>query len=269
MIINCRTEWSQKFEKLVQIYRTGTEGDEDSEDESRSILSQPSKGPAFPPRGSSDTNKNETRPSPPPPAPSSPTSSVAADSRASYNNKSHQETPHAPVLATKTTVSESLSTALPSTCNCSSVQVSSHPSVETSNMSLRSSSPKLNHQKVNPPSVCSTQVKQTPPSSLLHKQNLNAQTTAASKLKGNAGVTTINNLYTNPAQRSSVAIKPPHAPPGRPEEAAKEPIVNGHLKSNSSPRQCSAKPMPQLSSSSTSGCDNQKAKVVKGVETWC
>ncbi|KAK8381192.1 hypothetical protein O3P69_008215 [Scylla paramamosain] len=256
MIINCRTEWSQKFEKLVQIYRTETERDEDSEDESHSIPSQPSRGPAFPPRGSSETSKNETRPSPPPPAPSSPTSSVAADSRVSYSNKSHPEAPHLPVLATKTTANEPLTSAPTSTCNCSSVQASSHPSSETSNASLRSYSPKLNQQKINPPSVCSTQVKQTPPTSLLHKQNPNAQTTAASTLKGNAGVTTINNLYTNPAQRSS--IKPPHAPPDRPGEAAKQPVVNGHLKSNSSPRQCSAKPMPQLSSSSINGCDNQK-----------
>ncbi|XP_063879745.1 neural-cadherin-like isoform X3 [Scylla paramamosain] len=267
MIINCRTEWSQKFEKLVQIYRTETERDEDSEDESHSIPSQPSRGPAFPPRGSSETSKNETRPSPPPPAPSSPTSSVAADSRVSYSNKSHPEAPHLPVLATKTTANEPLTSAPTSTCNCSSVQASSHPSSETSNASLRSYSPKLNQQKINPPSVCSTQVKQTPPTSLLHKQNPNAQTTAASTLKGNAGVTTINNLYTNPAQRSS--IKPPHAPPDRPGEAAKQPVVNGHLKSNSSPRQCSAKPMPQLSSSSINGCDNQKVKAVKGVETWC
>ncbi|XP_045109629.1 neural-cadherin-like isoform X3 [Portunus trituberculatus] len=269
MIINCRTDWSQKFEKLVQIYRTGTEGDEDSEDESRSIPSQPSRPQAFPPRDSSEKKKNETRPSPPPPAPSSPTASVATNSRASYSNKPHPEAPHVPVLATKTTASESLTSALPITCHCSSVQASSHPSSETSNASLRSSSPKLNQQKVNPPSVCSTQVKQTPSSSLLHKQNLNAQTTAASKLKGNTGVTTINNLYTNPAQRSSAAIKPPHAPPDRPGEAAKEPVVNGHLKGNSSVRQCSAKPAPQLSSSSINRCDNQKAKAVKGVETWC
>ena len=273
MIFNCRSDWNQRFEKLAQIYRSGTERDEDSGDESPNIQSKPSKSPAFMPHSSASvTSKNEARHSPPPPAPSSPISSVIADSCSSNRSKSHPDSSHMPVLVTKSIASESL-TFVPQIKSNGNVHASSDHSIEKTNASSHSSSSKPNHPKIDPPSVSSSQMIQAPLSSFLHKQQQNAQTPITSKHKPGSVVTIINNLYTNPAHRSSAVIKPPDVPPVSPGETAVEPVVNGHLINNSSPLQCSAKSVSQLSSSGTNTCDNQKAsksaKSVKGVETWC
>ncbi|XP_045108973.1 uncharacterized protein LOC123503358 [Portunus trituberculatus] len=263
MIFDYRMDWGQKFEKLAQIYCAGTEADEGSEDDSPNALNKPSRSPPFLPlESSSELSRNGVRPSPPSPAPSSPSSSVAAGSRSSYMTKSHKR-PQPPVLVTKSTASGP-PTYVPQSKLSGSAQVDT---------SSHSSSHKLNQQKIDPQSVSNKHKLKAPPSSLPCTQQVNAQTLTKSKRKADPSVTTINNLYTNPAQRSTVTTKGSDASCDKPEKTSKEPVVNGHLISSPGPRQCGEKATPHLSKSGTKKCDNQKAattaKSAKGVETWC
>lgn len=256
-------DWGQKFEKLAQIYCAGTEADEGSEDDSPNALNKPSRSPPFLPlESSSELSRNGVRPSPPSPAPSSPSSSVATGNRSSYMTKS-QKRPQAPVLVTKSTASG------PPTY-VSQSKVSGTAQVDTSS---HSSSHKLNQQKIDPQSVPSNHKLKAPPSSLPCTQQVNAQTLTKNKRKADPSVTTINNLYTNPAQRSAVTTKGPDASCDKLDKTLKEPVVNGHLISSPGPRQCVEKAAPQLIAAGNKKCDNQKAattaKSAKGVETWC
>lgn len=154
MVFDYRIDWGQKFEKLAQIYRAETEADEGSEDESPNIPNKPSRSPPFLPfESASEKSNNGVRPSPPSPAPSSPPSSVAAGNRSSYISKTHNKRPHAPVLVTKNTTSES-PTCVSQSKLSGIVHASSYPSSQKVNTSLHSSH-KSNHQKVDPPSVSS------------------------------------------------------------------------------------------------------------------
>ena len=262
-------DWSQRFEKLAQIYSVQTKAKEKNEDQSLSIPNKPSRSPAFlPHEATSDMNKNGTLHSPPSPAPSSPISSVAVDIRFSYVNKYNPELPSVPTFATNSIADES-KTNVPLSMSNDCVQA--YPFPETTYAS--SHSLKSNSQMVVPrsASICQTQIASS--FSLMYKQQPDAQTAIASKHKPDTTVTTINNLYTNPAQRSTAAVKALEASHFSPGEPSKEPIENGHLINNSNSHQCSSKITPQISSSSFISYGNQKvttsANSVKGVETWC
>ena len=256
-------DWGQKFEKLAQIYRPETEA-EGSEDESPNTPSKPSRSPPFLPlESTSEMCRNGIRPSPPSPAPSSPSSSVVAGNRLSYITKSHNKRPQTPVLVTKSTTSGSPMYISESKLN-GSAQV---------NTSLHSSSHKLNHQKIDTQLVSNNHKLKVPPSSLPCKQQMNIQTLTTSKRKPDPAVTTINNLYTNPSQRSTVTTKGANTSCDNPKKASKEPVVNGHVIIKTGPRQCVEKSAPRSSAASSKNCDSRKgattAKSVKGVETWC
>ncbi|KAK8380889.1 hypothetical protein O3P69_008063 [Scylla paramamosain] len=105
---------------------------------------------------------------------------------------------------------------------------------------------------------------------LPHVPVLVLKSIATSKHQLEATVTTISNLYTNPAQRSSAVTKSTHIIPDRPAQASKEPVVNGHLVSHSNPRQCSTKTVALTSLSGTNTCDSQKvATSGKPVKVTC
>ena len=281
MILDYRTDWSQRFEKLAQIYRAQTKASERSDDGPLSIPGKLSRSPSFLlPEATSDI-KNEALHSPPSPAPSSPVSSMVAGIRFSYV-KSHPERPHVPVLVLKSIASESLTSGHRSnSSDC--IQMSAHPLSEEAYAPLHSFTLKPNSQRVVPRSLSINQTHKLPSSStsstssssssLLYKHQLNAHTASASKHQPEATVTTISNLYTNPAQRSSTVTKPTHTIPDKPAQVSKEPIGNGHLVSHFNPRQCATKAAPLTVLSGTISCDSQKAtmsgKSVKGVETWC
>ncbi|XP_045109425.1 neural-cadherin-like isoform X4 [Portunus trituberculatus] len=277
MIFDCRTDWCQRFEKLAQIYRAQTKASEMSEDGPLSIQDKLSRSPSFlPPETTSDI-KNEALHSPPSPAPSSPISSMGAGIRFSYV-KSHPERPHVPVLVLKSIASESLTSGHRSKSN-DCIQMSSHPLSEEAYAPLHSFTLKSSTKRVVPRSLPINQTQKlissstSSSSSLLYKHQLNAHTVSGSKHQPEATVTTISNLYTNPAQRSSTVTKPTHSIPDMPAQASKEPVVNGHLVSHSNPRQCSTKAAALTGLSGSNTCDSKKVttsgKPVKGVETWC
>lgn len=262
MIFDYRTDWGQKFEKLAQLYRGEVEGDEDTEDDSPN---KPSRSPAFlPHESSSSTNVDEDHRSPPSPAPSSPSSSLASSRRSSYLN----ERTHVPV--TRSTVSKALASVLQSK-SCGSVPAPSYPAGSQREASTHSSH-KSSRQKADAPSVSTSLAPKAPATPHLHKQQLHGQTLSSSKESPDPSVTTINNLYTNPAQRSSTSTRTTDAATDKTVEASKEPVVNGHVgHSNPSLKQCSEK-SAALSSAGNKKAD-KKVSVVgksgKGVETWC
>lgn len=201
---------------------------------------------------------NEDHCSPPSPAPSSPASSLASSRRSSYLSTSHSEPAHAPV--TRSSVSKALASILQSKSSGSVPAKAYTAAQRESSHTLH----KPSRQKPDAPPVTSSQAPKAP-STTLQKQP-NGQ--PASKQNPDPAVTTINNLYTNPAQRSATSARASDS-----SEAPKKPIVNGHL-AHGSPKQCTDKAAAP-SSADSKKCDGQNNKAAaagksgKSAETWC
>lgn len=259
MIFDIGMDCGQKFEKLARLYRGEVE--HDLENVSPNNPNKSSRIPAFFPHESCrNTNESDDHRSPPSPAPSSP-SSLGSRRNSSYISITHPEQPHVPI--TRSSVSKTIAAVLQNKSNVSDRM----PSYPAKDLKDSSSSHSL-HTSVREKAIAtSVSIKQTPntSTSLFYKTEQSGQTLLESKWDpDDAAVTTIKNLYTNPAHRSATTIRNPDTTSDNKVKATHEPVVNGHLKqSNPTTDNFSEK------SVNPSSAGNKKRDDQKAAETWC
>ncbi|XP_050725472.1 uncharacterized protein LOC127003103 [Eriocheir sinensis] len=262
MIFDIRMDCGQKFEKLARLYR-GEVDEDDLENDSPINPNKSSQIPSFFPHESSrNTNESDDHRSPPSPAPSSPSSSLGSGRNSSYISMTHPEQPHVPI--TRSSVSKTIASVLQNKSNIS-VRKPSYPAEDHKKSSFSHSLHTSIREKAGATSVSIKQTPNASSTSLFYKAQQTGQTLPESKWNpDDAAVTTIKNLYTNPAHRSATTTREPDTTTDNKVKATNEPVVNGHLNHrNQTPHNFSEK------SANLSSAGNKKRDDQKGAETWC
>lgn len=262
MIFDIRMDCGQKFEKLARLYR-GEVDEDDLENDSPINPNKSSRIPSFSPHESScNTNERDDHCSPPSPAPSSPSSSFRSGRNSSYVNMTRPEQPQVPI--TRSSVSKTLVSVLQNNSNVSA-RKPSYPAEDNKDSSSSHALHTSIHEKAGATSVSIKHAPTAFSTSLFYKAQQSGQTLTERKWNpDDAAVTTIKNLYKNPAHRSATTTREPDTTTDNNVKTTYEPVVNGHLKHrNPTPHNISEK------SANLSSAGNKKRDNQKGTETWC
>lgn len=269
MAFDYRTDWGQRFEKLAQIYRAESDAEEDSEYEFPDIPNKPSCNLFLPDKSASRGNRIEAQR----PVSSSSDPTPRSPIAITQEGKASPDPSPTPVPAKKGSLREP---------QASSLQSQSDPQESVcpiKNKGDAPSSPSPRKKDIPTPQqpnyrTLGSSKPQTPPppSPLPAKRQLSTRPPTPNRYTSDSVVTTISNLYTNPAQRSAtLGRKKPLSSSSS--EVTKEDETNHRLASDlskntekTSSQESSAEKKSEHRDSVT---PIATVKSMKGIETWC
>ncbi|MPC44685.1 hypothetical protein E2C01_038364 [Portunus trituberculatus] len=265
MAFDYRTDWGQRFEKLAQIYRGESDAEDDSEYEFPDIPNKPSNKLFFPDNKSMSkanaTEGQQTVSSSSDPSSHSP--GIVTEGKPS----SDPPLTTVPVKEPRAISLQSQSDTQESAClNKKEGDVSSSSSRKKDTTTLQQPSyPTQDSTKPHTPPP--------PPSPLPNKRQVSTRPPTPSRYSNDSAVTTITNLYTNPAQRSAtLGRKKPllgsssHATKDDTNHRLPSDIYKPRSTEKTAPPQKSAEKKIEPRDSIT---PIATVKSTKGIETWC
>ncbi|XP_045109335.1 neural-cadherin-like isoform X2 [Portunus trituberculatus] len=265
MAFDYRTDWGQRFEKLAQIYRGESDAEDDSEYEFPDIPNKPSNKLFFPDNKSMSkanaTEGQQTVSSSSDPPSHSP--GIVTEGKPS----SDPPLTTVPVKEPRAISLQSQSDPQESAClNKKEGDVSSSSSRKKDTTTLQQPSyPTQDSTKPHTPPP--------PPSPLPNKRQVSTRPPTPSRYSNDSAVTTITNLYTNPAQRSAtLGRKKPllgsssHATKDDTNHRLPSDIYKPRSTEKTAPPQKSAEKKIEPRDSIT---PIATVKSTKGIETWC
>ena len=272
MAFDYRTDWGHRFEKLAKIYCADSDAEVDSEYEFPDIPNKPSNNLFFPDKSVNRTSRAETQCPVSSSSDQPPRSPIIVTQGNATPDPPHP--PHTPVPAKTGTTTETQASSLQSHNDPLEPDRTNKPRGDAT----PSHSPRkkdIPTQQPNYRTLGSSKPQTPPPSSPLpSKRQVGTRPPTPSKHTSDSVVTTISNLYTNPAQRSAtLGRKKPLS--NSSSEVTKENDINHRLASDlyalkSTDKSASQQPPAEKTSESRDSVTPiATMKSMKGIETWC